>query len=89
LRLRFDQGEVLAVWNPVDVEIDAATFRIGDATALRWTWYYYGRPQTPENLFYHDYAKNDTKIVFRTNWDQIPGTGALKSPVACPAVEMF
>jgi len=89
LRLRFDGGEVLAVWNPLDVEIDAREFRIGNAASIRWTWYYYGRPQTPENLFYIDYAKQDGSIAFRTNWDQTPGTGTLDSAASFPAVEMF
>ena len=89
LRLRFDLGEVLAVWNPVGVEINATEFRIRCAVAVRWTWYYYGRPQTPENLFYKDYAKKDGGIAFRTNWEQKPGTGTLDSAATFPAVEMF
>jgi hypothetical protein len=87
--LRFDVGEVLAVWNPLDVEIDAREFRIGNAASIRWTWYYYGRPQIPENLFYIDYAKQDSSIIFRTNWDQTPGTGMLDSATNFPAVEML
>ena len=89
LRVRFDDGEVLAVWNPVDVEIDATRFRIGSATAVPWTWYYYGRPRTPENLFYRDYAKQADNIAFRTNWDQTPATGTLEGAATFPAVEMF
>ncbi len=50
LRLHFDGGEALSVWNPSEVLIDESTFRIGSATALRWTSFYYGRPKTPENL---------------------------------------
>lgn len=89
LRLRFDQGEVLAVWNPIDIQIDATTLRIGSATALRWTWYYYGRARSPENLFYRDYAGQEGSVVFRTNWDQTPGTRRLDSANTFPAVEMF
>jgi hypothetical protein len=89
LRFRFDEGEVLAVWNPVDVEIDATRFRICGATALRWTWYYYGRPQTPENLYYHDYALQDGRVAFRTNWDLTPVSAIDDSAATLPAVEMF
>jgi hypothetical protein len=89
LRLHFSQGEVLAVWNPTEVEIDANKFRIGSAKALRWTWYYYGRPQKPENLFYMDYAHENGSVLFRINWDQIPGSGSLDSADSFPAVEMF
>jgi hypothetical protein len=89
LRLRFYEGEVLAVWNPSDVQITETTFRIGSATALRWSWFYYGRPKTPENLYYLDYAQQDGGIIFRTNWDTIPGKGWLgKDASSYPAVEM-
>jgi hypothetical protein len=89
LRIHFNQGEVLAVWNLVEVKIDAKQFRIGSATALRWTWYYYGRSQTPENLFYMDYAKQKDDVVYRTNWNQVPSSGTLDSAAKFPAVEMF
>ena len=89
LRLHFSEGEVLAVWNPAEVEIDANKFRIGSAKALRWTWYYYGRPQNPENLFYMDYAQENGSVLSRTNRDQIPGSGRLNSAGSFPAVEMF
>jgi hypothetical protein len=54
------------VWNPSDVQITKTTFRIGNATALRWSWFYYGRPKTPENLYYRDYVQQDGGIIFRT-----------------------
>jgi hypothetical protein len=89
LRLQFNEGEVLAVWNASDVEINETTFRIGSATALRWTWYYYGRPKTPENVRYRDYAQQDGRIAFRTNSDTIRGTGWLaQDAVLYPAAEM-
>ena len=89
LRLRFNEDEILAVWNPANVEINETTFRIGSATAVRWTWYYYGRPKTPENLRYWDYVRQDGKIAFRTNWNTIPGSGWLEQDAASyPAVEM-
>src|ERR1035441_9014578 len=51
LRFTFTNDEVLAVWNPADVEINARTFRIGSATALRrivnCCW-----PKTPEHIRY-------------------------------------
>jgi hypothetical protein len=64
LRLRFDEDEILAVWNPTGVEIDETTFRIGSATDVRWTWYYYGRTKTSENLRYRDYAQGDGWIAY-------------------------
>jgi len=89
LSLQFNEGEVLALWNPSDVEITETTFRIGSATALRWTWYYYGRPKTPENLRYIDYAEQDGRIAFRTNRDTTAGAGLLAQDAASyPAAEM-
>jgi len=88
-RLRFNEDEVLAIWDPADAEITETTFRIGSATSIRWTWYYYGRPKTPENLFYIDYAQQDGGIVFRTNWDTILGAGPLgEDAITYPAAEM-
>jgi hypothetical protein len=89
LRLRFNEDEILAVWNPADVVITETKFRIGSATALRWTWYYYGRSKTPENLRYKDYAQHDGRIDFRTNSDTIRGNGWLaQDAVFYPAAEM-
>lgn len=88
LRLRFDGAEVLAVWNPTGAAITATEFRITAATEVRWTWYYYGRPQIPENLFYIDYANHNGEVVFRTNWNQTPDSGQLDSASDFPAVEI-
>ena len=84
MRRHEHEGGVLAVLNPAEVEVDANKFRIGSAKALRWTWYNYGRRQNPENLFYMDYAQENGSVRFRTNWDQIPGTGSLNSAAAFP-----
>jgi hypothetical protein len=77
------------VWNPAEVQIDAKKFRIGSAAALRWTWYYYGQAQTPENLFYMDYAQQKDRVAFRTIWNRVPRSGNLDSAAKFPAVEMF
>ncbi|HEV2578155.1 MAG TPA: hypothetical protein VGU25_13185 [Acidobacteriaceae bacterium] len=60
------------MWNPVGTEINATEFRIESADAVRWTWYYYGRPQTPENLFYKDYVKENGVIVFGLTGTRYP-----------------
>lgn len=77
LRLRFRNDEVLALWNPTEIEINAERFRIGRATAMRFTYYFWDRPRLPENIFYRDYAIHDGLIVFRTNEDIVPGSGWL------------
>jgi len=53
--LSFDEGEKLAVWGPAGVSVAADGLRIAQARRVRWEWFYYGRPQTPENLYYLDY----------------------------------
>lgn len=89
LRFSFTNDEVLAVWNPADVEINARTFRIGSATALRWT-VYCRLPKTPEHIRYWDFALEDASVAYRTNEDRIPGSGWLDRSAASayPAVEI-
>ena len=90
LRLRFAHDEILAVWNPKDVEIGPSRFRIGSADAIRFTYYWWDRPRTPENIFYRDYALQDGRIVFRTNEHRVPGSGWIPDPPSQsqPAVEI-
>lgn len=53
--LRFDDHETLRVWDPEGISISAAEFRIERASRVRWEWYSYGDPRTPENLFYQEH----------------------------------
>jgi hypothetical protein len=57
LRIRFNEGELLSVWSPSGLKASASVFQIADAERVRWEWYYYGRPQTPENLRFENYVK--------------------------------
>lgn len=67
LRLKLEDDEVLAVWNPLDVKITTKRFRIGSADSIRFTSYYCGRPQLPENILYRDYTLQDELVWLRTN----------------------
>jgi hypothetical protein len=89
VRFHFIYGDVLAVWNPVDVEINDKTFRIRSASAMRLSWYARS-PKIPENIRYRDYALVDGSVAFRTNVDTIPGSGWLEQDAAAsfPAVQM-
>ncbi len=69
VRLSFDQGETLAIWKPAGLEITTATFAVKQADRVRWEWYFYGRPQTPENLYYEDYVKQGDRVEATTNVD--------------------
>lgn len=69
VKLSFDEGETLAVWEPVGLEITTEAFTVKQADRVRWEWYYYGRPQTPENLYYEDYVNEGNRIAATTNVD--------------------
>ena len=57
LRIRFNEGELLSVWSPIGLKVSASAFQIADAEGVRSEWYYYGCPQTPENLRFETYVK--------------------------------
>lgn|SRR5487761_1778629 len=69
LRLRFDEGEALSVWCPNKVRIGPSVFRIGCATKIRWEWFAYGRPKTPENFYFEEFFRRFCWISSRTNVD--------------------
>jgi len=69
LRVRFNEGEILSVWSPRGAVVDAETFRIDEALRVRWEWFHYGRPKTPENLCFEDFTRNRDKIAVSTNID--------------------
>jgi hypothetical protein len=89
LRLQFAGDEVLALWNPIDVRIDASQFRVGSATAMRYT-YYGNREKLPGNIRYRDYAFHNGLVIFRTNENRVPGSGWMPEETAStsPAVEL-
>ena len=69
--LHFDQGERLSIWNPIQVQTRGFTLLIAKASRVRWEWYYYGRPQSPENLLFLDYTLKGEKVLRTSNqpWD--------------------
>jgi hypothetical protein len=69
LRIWFDGGETLTVEAPVGFEVSADAFWIGDADRVRWEWFYYGRAQTPENLYYEEFVRAPEGVVATTNVD--------------------
>jgi hypothetical protein len=92
LRLKLEDDEVLAVWNPLDVKFTTKRFRIGSADSMRFTRYYCGRPRRPENILYRDYALQDGLIHFRTNEAWVAsGSGRMHEATAIsfPAVEII
>lgn len=77
--IRFDFGEedILAVWNPTEVEIGEKSIRIRRASAIRLSWYG-SYPKVPANIRYKDFAFIDGSVAFRTNVNTTPGTGWLE-----------
>jgi hypothetical protein len=69
LRIEFNDGEKLIVVEPEGLELSASTFAIRNAAAVRWEWFYYGRPQTAESLYFYEYKRSGAKIDATTNVD--------------------
>lgn len=58
IMIEFDGGESLYVENPSVILNENNRFCIKSATKILWIWYYYGKPQTVENLFVRQYTKS-------------------------------
>jgi len=67
LTITFDDDETLIIWNPSHVQIQERMFKVGEASKVRWEWFYYGRPKTQENRFFLEYAKDQSGIHTDTN----------------------
>lgn len=90
LRLEFDEGETLTVWNPKGITATQATLLIEDATRLRWEWFYYGRPRTPENLYWIEYVRGEDGQIRVTDTFVAIVPEIVHSPdESAPAVEMI
>ena len=63
LVVRFDEDEVLKVADPGGAEFGAQVFKISSASAVRWEWFYYGRPRTAENRFFIQHAWKAGRVV--------------------------
>ena len=67
----------------------SAAFRIEQAARVRWEWFYYDRPQTPENLQRIEYVRSpDGRITVTDTFAE----GTVRNHVHSPdeaAVEML
>lgn len=73
LTINFDQGETLEIWNPSKLIIDGNVLKIAKASKIKWSWFYYGKPQTPENLRTQEFIVNGNNVI---NQNQQPIKGA-------------
>jgi hypothetical protein len=85
--IQFDGGESLIVWEPSGIEVSPTQFRIARASRVRWEWFYYGRPQTPENRYFIDHEVSGTTVIARDNVDWAPSTSG--PSLLRPAVELL
>jgi len=76
LILTFDNQERLTIWNAENISDAKGHFQIEKAVKVLWQWYYYGKPQTEENLFFEEYEHLDNKIVFKTNVNWFKKSGS-------------
>lgn len=86
LTIEFDGGETLEVWDPEGATIGPDEFSIQTASKVRWEWFYYGRPQTPENRFFIEHVRSDDAVAATTNatW----GDRTFAARAERPAVEL-
>ena len=87
LRLYFNEGEVLSVWSPRNLQLDDSTFRISSAERVRWEWFYYGRPKLPSNCYFLDFMRSGKEIAATSNVDRDTPDRQLKA--SHPAVEIL
>lgn len=85
LEVRFDQNETLEIWEPSGLAVDGRTLRIPKAKKVKWSWYYYGRPQTPENLLFEEFEAIEGRVLVRTNSPFAIGEVRIHEP----AVEIY
>ena len=69
LIIEFDDGGKLTVTDPNGLRLSERAFEIHDASCVRWEWFYYGRPQRAENLYFFEYTRRGSVIDATTNVD--------------------
>lgn len=68
LRLTFDDDETLDVWDPEELELESdQLFVIRSASRVRWEWFSYGEPKTPDNRHYVEYRNGESAIQRRAD----------------------
>ena len=86
LMLEFNNGEILTVENPEGIEISDTVFSIRSASAVRWEWFYYGRPQVSSNLYFMEFERSAIGITASSNIDFYQPN--LNPTIFHPAVEI-
>ena len=82
LILDFDQGETLEVWEPQSALITPTAFAITAASRVRWTWFYYGRSQLPENQYFIEHLRSgdDVSVATDVDWAALEFSPSARRP---------
>jgi hypothetical protein len=86
IRLAFDEGETLEVWDAAGARMEGKSFIIQRASRVRWEWFYYGRPKLPENRFFIEHVVSGESIDASSDADWAPRV--FKPSRAEPAVSI-
>ena len=62
-KLYFDEGETCEIFGARGIVNTRNDFYVEKADRIGWSWYYYGRGRTPENLFRREYILEDGTVV--------------------------
>jgi len=63
LKVTFNEGETLEVWNPSKLVVDGTVLKIPKASKVKWSWHYYGKAKTPENLHHLEYIPDGNSVL--------------------------
>jgi len=86
LVIDFNEGETLEVWDPQAAAISDRELRIQGASRVRWEWFFYGRPHSPENRHFVEHVRAGEAVVATTDADWFPASFA--PSLERPAVEL-
>lgn len=62
LKIKFDAGETIKIWNPNNIILNKNELIIKDSTCVEFLRYHYGKPQTKENLIIDRYSNGELII---------------------------
>jgi len=71
LVMTFEEGETLQVWTPVPGIVSREAFSISGADRVRWEWFSYGHPHSPEYWRFMDSERRGDRIRFSTNFPSL------------------
>ncbi|WP_017754960.1 hypothetical protein [Calidifontibacillus oryziterrae] len=59
LIIKFDAGELIKIWNPNKIIFNHKELTIKESICVEFIRYYYGKPQTSENLIIDRYSNGE------------------------------